>query len=104
VLSTSLHDNSQCRVIRMHGTLETNLLLVNMATVREAGDYTEVFLAAPLKGAMNALALPRHHTNVGKVSIFFRVVQSVAHYELVGNAEAYIVRMDGLFSARGFVE
>ena len=47
---------------------------------------------------------PWHDADVRQIAITFRVVQSVTYNELIRDAEAHVVCLNGHFSPRGLVE
>src|SRR5271170_5621315 len=48
--------------------------------------------------------LARHDADVGQIPIAFRVVQSVAHNELIGNGEADVVALQWQLTPRRLVQ
>ena len=44
------------------------------------------------------------HANIGKITIFFRVIQAVTNYKLVFNDKAGVFGFNGNFTALGFIE
>src|ERR1039458_2720909 len=47
---------------------------------------------------------PVEHADVVEIAIFLGVVQTVTHYEFVGNLESHVVDVDGAQAAFGLVE
>jgi len=49
-------------------------------------------------------SLAWHNANIGQVAVSLRVIQPVAHNELVRNAEPYVISLNRLFAPRRFIE
>src|SRR5207253_3767045 len=49
-------------------------------------------------------SLAWHNANIGQVPVSLRVIQPVAHNELVRNAEPYVISLNRLFAPRRFIE